>query len=123
MMGKSKLKVKGAGKVLDIKKDYIVIGEVLTIHATLYPGLVLDKMLDKELKQEGEVKVLKGQILTNGALDIRQYQDIKGDLEAQRYIVREVKKSILSKHKRSTISIWKLLLNNFFQDIDSKCRR
>ena len=117
MMGKSKLKVKGAGKVLDIKKDYIVIGEVLTIHATLYPGLVLDKMLDKELKQEGEVKVLKGQILTNGALDIRQYQDIKGDLEAQRYIVREVKKVYTEQAQEVNDKYMEIIVKQLFSKI------
>jgi DNA-directed RNA polymerase subunit beta' len=30
--------------------------------------------------------------LTNGALDVKEYKNIVGDLETQRYIIREVKK-------------------------------
>jgi len=36
--------------------------------------------------------VFKGEILTNGALAIKEYKDIVGDLEAQKYIIKEIKK-------------------------------
>jgi DNA-directed RNA polymerase subunit beta' len=40
--------------------------------------------------KEGDV--FKGEILTTGALDVKAYKEIVGDLETQRYIIREVKK-------------------------------
>lgn len=116
-MGKSKLKVKGAWKVLDVKKDHIIVWETLMIQETLYSGLVLDKMLEKELKQEGRVSVLKGQILTNGALDIRQYQEIKWDLEAQRYIVREVKKVYTEQAQEVNDKYMEIIVKQLFSKI------
>jgi DNA-directed RNA polymerase subunit beta' len=44
------------------------------------------------LKPDNGQKVYKGEILTTGSLDIKEYMDIVGDLEAQKYIIREVKK-------------------------------
>lgn len=38
---------------------------------------------------DGE-SIYKGQILTSGSLDIKQYQTIVGDLEAMKYMLREV---------------------------------
>ena len=35
-------------------------------------------------------EVFKGQILTSGAVDIKEYQDIVGDIEAMKYMLREV---------------------------------
>ena len=35
--------------------------------------------------------MFKGEILTNGALAIKEYKDIVGDLEAQKYIIKEIK--------------------------------
>ncbi|MCR5412890.1 MAG: hypothetical protein K6E76_08155 [Patescibacteria group bacterium] len=36
---------------------------------------------------------MKGEILTNGALDVSEYKDIVGDLAAQQYIIKEAKKT------------------------------
>lgn len=43
-------------------------------------------------KKNDNTKVYKGEILTSGALDIREYKKIIGDLEAQKYIIREINK-------------------------------
>jgi cytoskeletal protein CcmA (bactofilin family) len=43
------------------------------------------------IKKDGE-EVFKGEILTNGALSIKEYKNVVGDLESQKYIIREVKK-------------------------------
>lgn len=86
--GKSRLKIKDAGIVLKVGKNEVVVGtqEVYTRSLTwLTP-----------LKTEVWQKVYKGEILTNGALDIRELKDIVGDLEAQKYVIREVKKVYLS---------------------------
>jgi len=43
------------------------------------------------LKNTG-TPVYKGEILTTGALDIKEFKNIIGDLEAQKYIIREINK-------------------------------
>jgi DNA-directed RNA polymerase subunit beta' len=82
--GKSRLKIKEGGEVLKVAKDHVVVGtqEIFTKSLT---GL-------NPLKTENNQKVYKGEIITNGALDIKEYKDIVGDLEAQKYLIREVKK-------------------------------
>jgi hypothetical protein len=40
--------------------------------------------------------VYKGQVLTGGVIDLRQYRKIVGDLETQKYIVDEIKKVYVS---------------------------
>jgi DNA-directed RNA polymerase subunit beta' len=78
------LKIKEGGEVLKVAKDHVVVGtqEIFTKSLT---GL-------NPLKTENNQKVYKGEIITNGALDIKEYKDIVGDLEAQKYLIREVKK-------------------------------
>ena len=80
--GRSKLKTKEEGVVLEVNKDYIILGVTTIIDKSL-TGLSPHKNKDGE-------QVYKGEILTNGSLDIREYKDIVGDLEAQKYIIREV---------------------------------
>ena len=81
---KSKLKVKEEGTVLEAHKDRIVLGVQETFTKPLL-GLTA-------LKTKDGTEVFKGEILTNGALDIKEYKEIVGDLETQRHIIREVKK-------------------------------
>ncbi len=81
--GKSKLKVKESGKVLEIKSDYIVLG-VQEEYVKSMTGL-------SAIKKDGE-EVFKGEVLTTGALSVKEYKTIVGDLEAQKYIIRETKK-------------------------------
>ena len=81
--GKSKLKVKESGKILDIKGDYIVLG-IQEEYIKSLTGLNL-------IKKDGE-EVFKGEILTTWALSIKEYKNIVGDLESQKYIIKEIKK-------------------------------
>ncbi len=84
--GKGKqLKVQEEGVVLETHKDYIVLGLQETVEKSL-SGVATFKNIE-----EG-TEVFKGQILTTGAIDIEEYKDIVGDLQAQKYIIREVKK-------------------------------
>lgn len=80
----SQLKVTETGKVLKITKDKMILGVQEVYSKSLY-GLLPKK------NRSGE-KVLKGEILTTGALDIMEYKNIVGDLQAQRYIIAEAKK-------------------------------
>lgn len=82
--GRSKLKVQEEGVILDINGDNITLGvthEVSKVLNNLSP-----------LKTQEWDTVYKGEVLTNGSLDIREYKDIVGDLEAQQYIIRETDK-------------------------------
>ncbi len=82
--GRSKLKIQEAGVVLDVTKDTVVIG---VTHEYTKPLNNLNPLKS----QEGET-VYKGEVLTSGSLDIREYKKIVGDLEAQQYIIRETDK-------------------------------
>ena len=81
--GRSKLKIQEDGKILDIKKDHIVLW-VQEVFSKALHGL-------SPKVKEGQ-EVYKGDILTLGTLDIREYKDIVGDLLSQKYIIRETKK-------------------------------
>lgn len=82
--GTSKLKTKEAGKVIEVNDDYITIG-VEEIFTKSLVGLSPKKT------RVGD-KVYKGEILTNGALDVMEYKNIVGDIQAQRYIISEAKR-------------------------------
>jgi DNA-directed RNA polymerase subunit beta' len=82
--GNSALKVNETGKVLEMDKDAVILGVEEVFTKSLY-GLLPRK------NKSGE-QVLKGEILTTGALNIMEYKSIVGDLQAQRYIINEAKK-------------------------------
>jgi DNA-directed RNA polymerase subunit beta' len=81
--GRSKLKVKEGGVLLEVSKDQIILG-VTKEYTKPLTGLPL-------LKKEGD-NVYKGEKINKGPLDIRDYKDIVGDLEAQQYIIKETEK-------------------------------
>jgi len=81
----SKQKVQEEWTVLEVKKDGIVLWIKMTSKKS-YKGLNLLKWIEEW------TYVYKWQILTNWALDIAEYKDIVWDLEAQKYIIKEVKK-------------------------------
>lgn len=70
--------------MLEIHKDHIIIGVREEFKRGL-AGLT-------PLKKKDGTQVYKGEILTSGALDIREYKKIIGDLEAQKYIIKEINK-------------------------------
>ena len=76
------MKVKEEGMVLEVKKDHIVFGTKKLVEYSLIG-------LNPLGLSEGD-EVFKGQILTSGAVDIKEYQDIVGDIEAMKYMLREV---------------------------------
>ncbi|MDR2415379.1 MAG: hypothetical protein LBD75_01915 [Candidatus Peribacteria bacterium] len=82
--GSSKLKTTEAGKVLEKDTDSIILG-IEEVYTKPLFGLLPRK------NKSGE-KVLKGEILTTGALNIMEYKAIVGDIQAQRYIINEAKK-------------------------------
>jgi DNA-directed RNA polymerase subunit beta' len=86
--GRSQLKVKDEWVVLQVFSDYIVLGEVQKVRKKLTIGTTL------KVKEWAEV--FKGQVISTGSIDIREYMHIVGPLEAQRYIVKEIKKVFTS---------------------------
>ena len=85
---RSQLKVKDAWVILEVSKDYIVLGKQ-EVHSTLMTGI-------SPLKNEPGQYVYKGEVLTTWAINIKEYKDIVGELEAQKYLIREVKKVYMS---------------------------
>lgn len=82
LKGASKMKIKDWGMVLEVSKDHIVVWSKQTLEYSLVG-------LNALVTTDGE-KVYKWQILTNGALNIKQYQSVVGDLETMKYMLREV---------------------------------
>ncbi|GHW02823.1 DNA-directed RNA polymerase subunit beta' [candidate division SR1 bacterium] len=82
--GESLKKVTEKGQVLAVKKNSIILGVQENFSKSLF-GLLPKK------NRPGE-KVIKGEILTTGALNITEYKAIMGDLQAQRYIISEAKR-------------------------------
>ncbi len=82
--GRSKMKVKEQGMVLEIAKDHIVLWVYKSEKRVLSPGT--------SLKVKNNEKVIKWQILTSWALDLNEYKEIMSDVDVQRYIVNELQK-------------------------------
>ena len=68
---------------MEIKADHIILG-IQEEYIKSLTGI-------NPIKKDGE-EVFKGEILTSGSLAIKEYKNIVGDLEAQKYIIREIKK-------------------------------
>jgi DNA-directed RNA polymerase subunit beta' len=81
----NKLKVSEWWTVLEIKDDGIVLW-VKETEKKSYKWLDLMNWIE-----EG-AKVYRWQVLTNWPIDIPEYKEILWDLQAQKYIIREVKK-------------------------------
>jgi len=86
--GRSKLKTKEAGRVLEVNDDHIILW-VQDIYSKSLVWI-------SPLKMKTGQKVYKWDILTTWALDIREYQNIVGDLAAQKYIIHQTKQVYMS---------------------------
>ena len=80
--GASKMKVQDDGMVLEVHKDHIVFGTKKLLEYSLI-GL-------NPLGLDEWDEVFKWQILTSWAVDLKEYQEIVWDLEAMKYMLREV---------------------------------
>ncbi len=79
----SKMKVTESWVILSVAKDHIVLWVKQSQEFSL-------AWLNPFLNADGE-KVYKGQVLTSGALNLKAYQDVVGDLETMKYMLRQVK--------------------------------
>jgi len=107
--GKSKLKVDEEWVVLKVEKDKIILGVQKVFEADVHTNLGL-KVKDGE-------KVYKGQVLTGGVIDLRQYRKIVGDLETQKYIVDEIKKVYVSQWQELNNKYVELVVKNLFSRV------
>lgn len=84
MKWRSKLKVKEDGIVQAVNADHIVLWVIDSVTKKL--------VVWTTLKVKNGAQVYKGQIISTWSIEIKEYMKIVGALEAQRYIVREIKK-------------------------------
>ncbi len=70
--------------MIGIKDDILILGVVNSLTQKSAPNTSI-KVKDGDI-------VVKGQILTSGTLDIKEYQKTMGDLAAQLYVVKEMKR-------------------------------
>lgn len=103
------MKLKEDGIVLEAHKDYITIGAIQRTKKSLAGGT--------SLRVKNGAQVLKGQILTTGALDVDEYKGIVGDLEAEKYIVREVKKVYTSQGQDVSDKYMEVIVKQLFSKV------
>ncbi len=103
------MKLKEDGIVLEAHKDYITIGAIQRTKKSLAGGT--------SLRVKNGSPVLKGQILTTGALDVDEYKGIVGDLEAEKYIVREVKKVYTSQGQDVSDKYMEVIVKQLFSKV------
>lgn len=107
--GKSVLKVKNEWVVLQIYSDYIVVGEIQRVKKKLSIGSLL------RVKEWAEV--FKWQVISSGSLDVREYMSIVGTLEAQRYIVKEIKKVFTSQWQEVNDKYMETIVKQLFSKV------
>lgn len=62
-------------------------------------------------------EVYKGQVISSGSLDIREYMKIVNPLEAQRYIVREIKKVYTSQGQSVNDKYMEVIVKQLFSKV------
>ena len=107
--GSSKLKVKEDGEVLSVVDGVVVLGVVNLIKKNVSPSTVI-KVKDDE-------RVLRGQILTSGTLDIKELWAVMGDLAAQQYIVNEMKVVYSSQWQEVNDKYMEIVVKQMFSKI------
>jgi DNA-directed RNA polymerase subunit beta' len=106
---KSQLKVKEEWEVLEVHEDYIVLWVVRRVKKQISSNMYL-KVKDGD-------EIYKWQPLTAGAYDIREYRDIVWDLEAQKYIVKEVKKVYTSQWQEVNDKYMEIVVKQLFSKV------
>lgn len=107
--GRSKLKIKDAGVVLEVHDEYIVLWETQKVTKKLPVGVLL--------KVKDGAEVYKGQILSWWSVDVKEYMQIVGDLEAQRYVVTEVKKVFTSQGQEVNDKYMETVVKQLFSKV------
>lgn len=105
----SKLKVKEDGEVIAIKDDILILGVVNSVTQKSAPNTSI-KVKDGDM-------VSKGQILTGWTLDIKEYQKTLGDLAAQLYVVKEMKKVYTSQGQDVNDKYMEIVVKQMFSKV------
>lgn len=107
--GRSKLKVKEEGKVLEVNSEYIVFGviERITKKVSVWVNLRIKDGAD----------IFKWQVLSTGSLDLKEYMDIVGALETQRYVVKEIKKVYTSQGQDVSDKYMEVIVKQLFSKV------
>ncbi len=106
---KSQLKTKNEWEVMEVGEDYVVIWVVEKFKKALAAWT--------RFKVKDQDKVFKGQVISTWALDIKEYKSIVGDLEAQKYIVREIKKVFTSQWQEVNDKYMEIVAKQLFSKI------
>ena len=69
------------------------------------------------LRHDDGGKITKGEMLTTGALDLKEYQEIVGDLAAQKYILEEIKKLYLGQGQSVNDKHAELVIKQLFSKV------
>lgn len=107
--GKSQLKVKEEWKVLEVNKEYITLWITNKAKRTL--------SVWTNLKVKEWEKVYKGQILSSWALDVKEFKEVVGDIEAQKYIVREIKRVYTSQWQDVNDKYMEIIVKQLFSKV------
>lgn len=106
---KSQLKVQQEWEVVDIKDDTVILW-VVTKRTKALAGWTVFKVKDGSF-------VVKWQIISTWALDIKEYKWIVWDLEAQKYIVREIKKVFTSQWQDVNDKYMEIIVKQLFSKV------
>lgn len=106
---RSKLKIKQWWVVLSTHKDHIVLWEVKVARKKMTIGTVM--------KVKPNQEVYQGQLLTSGWIDLREYMTVVWPLEAQRYIVHEIKKVYTSQGQAVNDKYMETIVKQLFSKV------
>lgn len=95
--------------VLEVHGDYIVLGVIEKVKKKVAIGTTL--------RVKNGTEVFKGQVISSGSLDIREYMQIVGALETQRYIVKEIKKVYTSQGQDVSDKYMEIIIKQLFSKI------
>lgn len=107
--GKSLLKVKEEGEVLVIESDYIIVWTINKVTKKVSPWT--------SIKVEQWQYVYKGQMLSSGQIDIREYMEVIGHLPAQEFIVSEIKKVYSSQWQNVNDKYMEVIVKQLFSKV------
>jgi DNA-directed RNA polymerase subunit beta' len=106
---RSKLKIKDAGSVLEIHDEYIVLGETQKVIKKL--------SVWTSLKVKNGAEVYKWQMLSWWSIDVKEYMKVVWDLEAQRYVVKEIKKVFTSQWQEVNDKYMETVVKQLFSKV------
>lgn len=105
----SQLKVKEDWEVIEVSKDQVIIWIINKARREVSAWT--------SLRIKNWAKVFKWQILSSWALDVKEFKTIVGDLEAQKYIVREIKKVYMSQWQDLNDKYVEIIVKQLFSKV------